>query len=76
MYTIFSICAVIITAVIVYLAYNLVDTIKTTNKILSEVEETTNDINTLKNSMKNGMVGFAGALLTRMANGVSPKDTN
>ena len=53
-----SICIVIITGVIVYVARELVITLRQTQAVLEDVEETTNDINTVKNGFKVGILSL------------------
>lgn len=53
-----SVCIVIITGAIVYIARELVITLRQTQAVLEDIEETTNDINTVKNGFKVGILSL------------------
>lgn len=59
LYTVISISVVIVTSVVVYIGYQLMQTLKTVNSILEDVKDTTNDIVTVKNGVKTGVLGLA-----------------
>jgi hypothetical protein len=63
-----SICIVIITGTIVYVAKDFVLTLRKLQTVLEDVEETTNDINTVKNGIKYGIVSIISNLATDKKN--------
>ena len=67
-YTILAICAVIITGVLIFVAIEVVRTLKQLQVIMDDIEETTNDINTIKNGFKAGFLSLASSAIDKMQN--------
>ncbi|MFC1649796.1 hypothetical protein ACFL2C_03750 [Patescibacteria group bacterium] len=55
--TIVGICAVVITASIVYVSYYLVQTLQKANATLDIIEETANDVNMVRRGVKATVLG-------------------
>jgi len=73
MYTIVSISAVVITAIIVYVGYILAQTLQTAQSILEDVEDTTHDIKSLKNGVKVGILSISRGILDKYISSSIPK---
>ena len=66
LYLVLTICAVIITGVIVYVAKDLVTTLRRLDSVLADVEATTHDINTIREGVKTGFLSLASSLIDNL----------
>ena len=73
LYTILSICAVIITAITIYIVYLVASTIRSINKLLDNVKEAASDITSIKNSMRKGATGIVATVLGKIADSLENK---
>ena len=67
--TIIAICVVIITGIIIYIAYVFVTSLKKLRTTLDLIEDTANDINLIKNGIKSGILSFVSLLIDRIQKG-------
>lgn len=64
-----SISSVLITGAIIWIAIYLIATLKSIQKLADNIDSTTNDINTIKNTVKVGVLGVVSTILGHLAGG-------
>ncbi len=69
LYTILSISAVVITTVIVYVGYYLVQTLKKVDSTMEVVEGTAQDIDTVRNGIKTGILTLTSNFIDSLQKG-------
>jgi uncharacterized protein YoxC len=62
-----SLAALVVAGSFAYLAYNLVQTLKEIDLVLEDVKDTTQDIQSMKNTIKLGVSNLAGRFLGKIA---------
>ena len=72
-YTVLAICAVIITGTLLFVGIELIKTLKQAQVIMDDIEETTNDFNTIKNGVKAGVLSLASAAIDKFQKELEPK---
>lgn len=75
-FLVISICAIITTGVIVYVARELVNTLRRFDSVLADVEATTHDINSIRQGVKTGVLSLASSYLDRIQTGQGGEDDN
>ena len=64
-FLILSICVIIITGVVVYVARGVVLTLRRLDSILADVEATTHDIDSVRQGVKTGVLSLVSSYLDR-----------
>ena len=64
-FLILSICVIIITGVVVYVARDVVLTLRRLDSILADVEATTHDIDSVRQGVKTGVLSLVSSYLDR-----------
>jgi uncharacterized protein YoxC len=69
MYIVISLSSIVFVAAFVWIAINLIDTLKSVKRLAESVESTAKDIESVKDTFKVGALGIVSAVLGKLRGG-------